>query len=211
MSITECIGCESKFNEKQYYTYSCPRVFDFWNRCPICSHCDCKLDDCLRARLGRCWCGFVYDFKNCECPACDNVINQTEKNPIFILDIERYTTVFQSDDYQGFRIHTTVGDIIAAIDSRQQCCETWGIEMTDFSLEPGGCKYFESKIDEIDLSIDDKAKSIIPSYHDVDNKLTLSIYTNAGRFIVFMWNDHNGYYPHNYYINKFGKVNAGTL
>lgn len=124
-----------------------------------------------------------------------------------IEQIEKHDTPAK---WLGYTIRTSdpATTIIAKISNGQSCCEVWGVHTKTELLET------ESE-SESDLSTDPHPtpKDLIGSVYqsleistvvqDFDTtSLCVTIQTDKGNLVLTFYNEHNGYYPHEVWIES---------
>ena len=107
------------------------------------------------------------------------------------------------NEYYGYVITTDVGIIYIGIDSYQQCCEDWGVNI---STE------LNSLISKTLVNIEETDyNSNIEIYaNSFDSEENMRVYLklefeNDLPTYVLLYNIHNGYYRHNILINIYGE------
>lgn len=88
-----------------------------------------------------------------------------------------------------------------AIDNYQSCCEHWGIvnrKEKDESTIIGGT------ITNLTIDVSNKRDQRTEDY---SNSVTITLTTTNGPLTIYLFNEHNGYYSHQYYI-RTKKTNA---
>lgn len=116
--------------------------------------------------------------------------------------ILKYTTketiksvTYVDDDYIGYKIETNKQVISVLISDSQSCCENYGskINMNDTEC-------YITDVDEINkIIVDKKLKEIY--WQDADEGIDIIFnLEDEASFTCNIWNDHNGYYPHDYII-----------
>ena len=101
--------------------------------------------------------------------------------------------------YEGFFIETNKGTICFGIDTFQQGWERTGFHI-EYKEEDLGY-YIGAKILEIVWEADpdpDKEKDI--TEFDTNQALPLLVKTSKGDIDLWVYNEHNGYYAHNYLV-----------
>ena len=101
--------------------------------------------------------------------------------------------------YEGFFIETNKGTICLGIDDYQHCCERSGFHIECKEEDLG--YYIGAKILEIVWEvglIPEKEKDI--TEFDTNQALPLLIKTSKGDIDLWVYNEHNGYYAHNYLV-----------
>jgi hypothetical protein len=105
-------------------------------------------------------------------------------------------------------------NIICRIDNTQQCCETFGVYVeTDLSVSSS--LFSEISKNQLDDFIGSEYHSVdignvTSSQENYDDmlKITMFINTNKGKISIQFYNEHNGYYTHNVFIQtENGKQN----
>jgi len=106
--------------------------------------------------------------------------------------------------YDGLIINTNKGEIKIGIDNSQQCCENWGYELEftpDNIICDYGSDYYEKKLQYYENQHIDKI--IFNSLNDI---IVIEIYfNNKSKIIMNIFNEHNGYYAHEYLVEVFGE------
>lgn len=111
-----------------------------------------------------------------------------------VTKIQKIIILNNSNQWLGYKIKMTDSskNIICKIDNNQQCCENFGVytenELNDFI----GAEYY-SVIVENDISKDS-------NYIDNMETIKISINTSKGKINIHFYNEHNGYYSHDVFI-----------
>ena len=107
------------------------------------------------------------------------------------------------DGYCGYKITTDNGIIILGISSQEMCCEDWGYDIENMDGKIGA-RVLSEKFD-----LDSRFKK---GFNEEIDATSLTIETDRGLIILSIWNEHNGYYPHNYIVKKSnGIIERGSL
>ena len=80
-------------------------------------------------------------------------------------------------------------NIICKIDNIDRCCENWGIHTKDNIIE-----FIGAEFNSIDVS------KIKCNRYDEMSIIDITISTDKGNFVLQFYNQHNGYYSHDVYI-----------
>jgi hypothetical protein len=108
--------------------------------------------------------------------------------------IEKITILNNLNQWLGYKIKITDSskNIICKIENEQHCCERFGVytknELNDFI----GAEYYSVNIGKIVFSNSD--------YNDYMKTIKISINTNKGKINIQFYNEHNGYYCHDVFI-----------
>jgi hypothetical protein len=120
----------------------------------------------------------------------------------FIKSIKEISINYNDDELVGFEIETNKEPIQLCINNVHNCCEVWGFSLHKFPDLPNE-DYYNSHI--LKIKLDEKSKEvnqIVSNFSEGDYAtslcVSLSIHTSAGLLVLFVYNDHNGYYPHSY-------------
>lgn len=127
-------------------------------------------------------------------------------------ETEKIISITEIDDnYIGYNITTNKQVIKVSIEDFQDCCEIYGAKI-ELQVQEAEC-YSKTltDLDEIFEYIKDKELlKIYWSDEDVGIDIIFEMSDNVS-FTCNVWNDHNGYYPHNYKIIIDNKEYTGTL
>ena len=108
------------------------------------------------------------------------------------------------NNYIGYTIVTSERKIICILDNEASCCENWDVEyeIYDADLQLLGYKEIKIKVDADEIDEDyDEGSAVIVEVLEVDKK-----------HLIKLWNSHNGYYAHDYYIyDTSGKLTTNGL
>lgn len=102
--------------------------------------------------------------------------------------------------YIGYTVITNKRKIICILDDDGQCCEDWEVEYKK--------ENFDSQIKEgikIILNVDD-----VEGNYDEGSAVELIVLESNIKHTIKLWNCHNGYYAHEYFIydssGEFNKI-----
>lgn len=120
-----------------------------------------------------------------------------------------------------FRISTTKQTIRIGIDNETSCCETFGIKFNEISLKGRYIKeikqldhnYFEFSniVEDSDTDSDaDSGDSPIRREGTRYEGITI-VLDNDEEFVVCVYNEHNGYYNHSYFIKYNDVYREGVI
>ena len=99
-------------------------------------------------------------------------------------------------EYHGYVIeYDTDNQIFLKINTFQSCCEIWGHEIEYLPTKPNP-NTEDSKEDFIGAKV--LSVNWLPDEKrdDCGIKVKVKVITDHGDIILKVWNDHNGYYPH---------------
>lgn len=82
-------------------------------------------------------------------------------------------------------------NIVCKIDNESHCCEHWGISIDKDTTDFIGAEYLSVTVDDPER---DEAE------YDEGEYIRVTIHTNRGPLVMMLYNCHNGYYPHDTYI-----------
>jgi hypothetical protein len=110
-------------------------------------------------------------------------------NNILIKDIEHFD---KPGHWLGYKIIMSddTKNITCKISNDNLCCENWGVYTKDKLNDFIGSEYNSISIGEIEKSTDYMVK------------IKIIIHTNKGKITIIFYNEHNGYYPHDVYIES---------
>lgn len=122
--------------------------------------------------------------------AITGLIIEPPQTPIIITNVEH---IKDGLCWEGYKITMSdpIKNIVCKISSRSQCCETFGVYCNKSNIKELIGQQYQS------VSI------TYPVFDDNDFselKLVLSIITNVETVEIELFNYHNGYYQHDYYI-----------
>lgn len=110
-----------------------------------------------------------------------------------ILSIDEHNEGRNISPYIGYDVVTTTGTIKIRIDNHSWCCESWGISKNDTEQS-----FIGATITEITYEY-------VENTYDEMYKLELYIETDRGLLTLTAWNEHNGYYSHDAFV-QYGEV-----
>lgn len=108
-----------------------------------------------------------------------------------VTKIQKITILNNSNQWLGYKIKMTDSskNIVCKIENGQQCCENFGVytenELNDFI----GAQYYSVNV-ENDILND----------NDGMNTIKICINTSKGKINIQFYNEHNGYYCHDVFI-----------
>jgi hypothetical protein len=107
--------------------------------------------------------------------------------PIIIENIETFD---DPEHWMGYNItmSDTTKNITCKIENAHICCEKWGIHTETKLNDFIGAEYY-SIVTKIKKKNDDELVTLV-----------VTISTNRGNIILHLYNDHNGYYSHDVFI-----------
>ena len=108
--------------------------------------------------------------------------------------IERYEKIDNEYCWLGYKILTndTSKNITCKISNTQYCCETYGVFCKNNLDDFIGAEYEKIEISE-------KTKE---ECGETETSIKILIHTSKGVIEIILYNQHNGYYSHEYYINS---------
>lgn len=90
-----------------------------------------------------------------------------------------------------FVMSDSTKNITCKIENSRNCCEKWGV-YTESKLDDFiGAEYYSIDIRKVKTDKYDEMKSII-----------ITIDTNRGKITIHLYNEHNGYYEHDVFIQS---------
>lgn len=108
------------------------------------------------------------------------------------------TSLDESSDFKN---------LVLSIDNDGQCCEEWG---TGKNIEDG--IYDVDYIQEAGYLSYDEVKELFNLEVIYDEPIIMEVVLkNGNRFLAGVYNEHNGYYSHEVYINSNGEVEIDYL
>lgn len=125
---------------------------------------------------------------------------KSQKNtPVIITEIEKMEDGIRWDGYKIFMSDKNK-NIVCKISNRALCCEKFGVYCKNKNLDKFiGAEYLGVKIE----------KKENEEKYEVDGKINILIETNKGTINILLFNEHNGYYSHDYFIQtEFEKENG---
>jgi len=132
---------------------------------------------------------------------------------------EQYITDITYDDgdrYSGIVIVTDKQHMNFKISNYTSCCEDYGITVLINERER---VINDSKdIDDFKDDLIGQKVLCVKHYHDgvrdfrdAGDEANFEIKTTDKEIIISLWNEHNGYYPHDYVVNWNDYTDSGTL
>lgn len=104
--------------------------------------------------------------------------------PSIHADIVKKIKKINNKHWLGFEVHSSQQVIRLVIENFQSCCEEWGAGCT------ASKEFIGARIQKVGWG-----KDVIT--HGGDCKTAVvEITTDQGKFELQVWNNHNGYYPH---------------
>ena len=115
------------------------------------------------------------------------------------------TIIYENtNEYFYLKIKTNKQEIFFGISNDRLCCETYGIKILfneqkidnnnkDFNKDD--LKYFIGFIINKIIILPDS------EYNDYYGDINIQLQTNNGNITICLYNEHNGYYPHDYKIS----------
>ena len=126
-----------------------------------------------------------------------------------IMSVEEYHKLVDPVDiycrtrFTGYKVSTTAGDIILAIDDAQQCYEDAGYDIECKEEDLGYYKGATILSIDWDTDVDNSEKA--------DSGRCVRIRTTRGDIDLWVYNIHNGYYAHSCIIKAFSEVEEFDL
>jgi hypothetical protein len=113
--------------------------------------------------------------------------------------------------------------IVVKLDNNTQCCEQFGAYMQvdghfiDDRAITDEFPFIGAQIESVEVS--DKDYTEESTHYDTKYRahdkcevmLYVTITTSKGTLVIYLYNDHNGYYEHEYVVNIQGKIIRGYL
>jgi hypothetical protein len=129
-----------------------------------------------------------------------NSNKKSHKKSVIITKIE---TIKNNVQWDGYKIEMSDDskNIICKIDNRQDCCEVFGIFSPD-------SKDFDKFIGAKYLSVNFK---VIHPDNDLMNEFVVTIHTNKGDIKLILYNQHEGYYPHDIYFQSENETSIFSI
>jgi hypothetical protein len=119
--------------------------------------------------------------------------------PSFIKSIE----TFDNPDYwvgHKFIMSDSSMDITCKMENSHKCCEKWGVYTESNLNEFIGAEYYS--LDVVEKNTDK---------YDYMYMVTLTINTSKGKIIIYFYNEHNGYYSHDVFIQSNSCIKTISL
>jgi hypothetical protein len=128
---------------------------------------------------------------------------------VFIEKIEELKKNDNVDSWIGYKIHMSDSskNIICKISNDRVCCENYDV-VFDESINKNdfiGAEYLSVKVVYPDDTLDDD------KYNDETQEVRVIINTSIGEMKLYIYNEHNGYYRHEYYLQTEDKRENGYL
>ena len=101
---------------------------------------------------------------------------------------------FDDEEYwMGYKImvNDSTKNITCKIENARNCCEKWGIHTKSKLDEFIGAEYYSIEVSNIQKKEYDEMRMV-----------TITISTNRGNIILHLYNQHNGYYSHDVFIES---------
>jgi hypothetical protein len=118
-------------------------------------------------------------------------------NSIYEGDFKRKDDDWSS--FEGFVIQTSKQTIKIGISSGQSCCENSGYMIS----EDDTSMFLQSELLNITLTDTNMfVKEFEEEWIDYDSAMFVNIETNKGTFQIAVYNEHNGYYGHDVFIES---------
>ena len=109
------------------------------------------------------------------------------------IKIQKITTLNNNGHWLGYKIkmNNSSKNIICKIENGQQCCERFGVYTNNELNNFIGAEYHS-----VDIG------NVIFNKGDCDNMAIIEIFinTNRGKISIQFYNEHNGYYSHDVFI-----------
>lgn len=108
----------------------------------------------------------------------------------------------------GYEIILSDKKVICKIDNNANCCEVFGA-----SLKLNETFIDTSNFELINQFIGAEVFDISYSKADIEdyNSISCTIITSYGQITIIIYNEHNGYYPHQYMISTGDEIIKGNL
>ena len=106
--------------------------------------------------------------------------------------------------YDGYKVVTEKEKIKILIENGQSCCENWGMLESQDDLD-----YFVgAELLDIELTYDGINETITKEIDDDDecSAQLITFKTDRGNFQLGVYNSHNGYYGHSFFILRNDEV-----
>ena len=111
---------------------------------------------------------------------------------VIIQDIEVLDSKYTWLGY-AFKMSDNSKNVTCKISNMQNCCEKFGIHTKCNLDEFIGAEY---------QSVNIVKKHENEHYCDTMVIVEVTVQTNRGKIIVQLYNEHNGYYPHDFYVQS---------
>ena len=98
--------------------------------------------------------------------------------------------------WKGYKItmNDTTKNITCKISNEQDCCEVYGAHCTNTSLDDFiGAQYHS-------VHITKDVKDEVEDCGDISIRIDITILTDRGQITIQLYNEHNRYYPHDFFI-----------
>lgn len=147
------------------------------------------------------------------------IYNQSDDHPDdpqYVTSINAIETEYAYTIINGYDVITNNHKkfINSIISEGQLCCEVYGAYITDNLKEKTSDdvgfdtdKYIGAKIIDVEYVV----KKANDDYYDMQSNVTVSINTTNGKFHIIVFNEHNGYYPHDYRVTVNGVIKKGRI
>jgi hypothetical protein len=112
--------------------------------------------------------------------------------------------------------------IVVKLDNHEQCCEKFGayIQVDGKFIDDGaitaefpfiGAQIVSIEVSDIETSEHAKHDTEYRNPSNSEVMLYVTITTSKGSLVIYLYNEHNGYYPHEYVVDIRGKIIRGDL
>jgi hypothetical protein len=117
--------------------------------------------------------------------------NKSAKKPI--ITVESIETFDDPGYWMGYKIRMSdhTKNIICKIENAHNCCEKWGIYTTSTLDDFIGAEYYSVYVSKIHKKDYEEMRMIV-----------ITITTNRGNITLHFYNEHNGYYSHDVFVES---------
>ena len=123
---------------------------------------------------------------------CSNELSEPH-----IITIQHIEIMDDPNRWKGYKIvmNDTTKNITCKISNEQDCCEVYGAHIsTDTSLNDFiGAQYHS-------VHITKDVKDEVEDCGDISIRIDITILTDRGTITIQLYNEHNRYYPHDFFI-----------
>lgn len=128
------------------------------------------------------------------------------------VDEKGQKTADRWDSFDGYKIETNKQVILFLINNGQGCCEEWGYMTSEDDLESfiGSELVSIENVEEFNGKI---KKTFVNDFYNEEpsDSILINLNTSKGTLQFALYNDHNGYYGHSYYIRSVQFEDNGVL
>jgi hypothetical protein len=122
-----------------------------------------------------------------------NKIHHNQINTMSSTTIENITLFNEPNEWWGytFTMSDTSKNITCKIENFHKCCEKWGVYTDSVLNDFIGSEYHSIDIEDVNSNREDYDEMVTMKIH---------INTNKGKITIQFYNEHNGYYTHDVFI-----------